>query len=81
MMSQLAEQDRRPDTRSRRPIEERPSVREVCLLGGFRDDSDRKPGARLQCEGRLYRVAARNRPGPDDIRNYVHLAALPDPIG
>lgn len=58
----------------------RPSVREVCLLGGPGPGRGLESGERVTCSGRAYRVVmTRARVGEEgevDATRYVHL--MPD---
>jgi hypothetical protein len=57
----------------------RPSVREVCLMGGSSPGRNLESGDRLTCSGRAYRVVkSRARVGEEgeaDATRYVHLTS------
>ncbi len=57
----------------------RPSVREVCLLGGPNPGRSLESGDRVTCSGRAYRVVrTRARAGEEgelDATRYVHLTS------
>ncbi len=55
-------------------LEARPSVREVCLLGGASAGAGAGMGGRLSWSGRLYRVEAVETSGP--AGRYLHLAPI-----
>ncbi len=65
-------------TRPRRRVG-RPSVREVCLLGGSGPGRDPESGDRVTCSGRAYRVVrTRTRVGEEgeaDATRYIHLTS------
>ena len=50
-----------------------PSVREVCLLGTARPATPCIPGARVEWEGRTYRVEATGPIAGEGVPHYVHL--------
>ncbi|QDV33576.1 hypothetical protein [Tautonia plasticadhaerens] len=62
---------------------ERPSIREVCLVGAsaLPDSPPQHPRATLDRSGRTYLVRSMQGPAGSDPRRYLHLVVAPGTDG